>query len=528
MADPNGGLWLGAPRGTISYFRDGRLQTTSLSSPQVSIRAPFVDSDNSLLVPSSQGLYRLNHEQVTLFSSDNGLPCPETFNAIRDNHGALWIYTRCGMVRIAEPEWAKWIENPHVAVSVMILDALEGAQAGTGDSWQPRSSKAPDGRLWFETGVSVQMLDPDSLYGNELPPSVHIEDVIANQKTYSPRSRLRLPALTRDLEIGYTALSFVVPQKVHFQYKLEGYDRDWQDAGTRRQAFYSNLPPRNYTFRVKACNNSGLWNEAGAALDFNIAPAYYQTKWFPALCIATASAGLYLLYFLRLKQATQRVQATMESRLAERESIARDLHDTLLQSVQGVILKFHAVTKRIPDGEPVRQDMERALDYADQVLMEGRDRVRNLRTTGPLISDLPAAFRQIADHTSHDRKMIVETVVEGTPRELQPLVLEEVFAIGREALINALSHSAGQHVEVEITYDARQFRLRVRDDGQGIDSAILENGGRDNHWGLNGMRERASKICAELTLCSRPDSGTEIELTVPSQTAYRTSRVKAS
>jgi signal transduction histidine kinase len=218
----------------------------------------------------------------------------------------------------------------------------------------------------------------------------------------------------------------------------------------------------------------------------------------------------------------------MESRLAERESIARDLHDTLLQSVQGVILKFHAVTKRIPDGEPVRQDMERALDYADQVLMEGRDRVRNLRTTGPLISDLPAAFRQIADHTSHDRKMIVETVVEGTPRELQPLVLEEVFAIGREALINALSHSAGQHVEVEITYDARQFRLRVRDDGQGIDSAILENGGRDNHWGLNGMRERASKICAELTLCSRPDSGTEIELTVPSQTAYRTSRVKAS
>jgi hypothetical protein len=186
------------------------------------------------------------------------------------------------MVRIAEPEWAKWIENPHVAVSVMILDALDGAQAGTGDSCQPASSKAPDGRLWLETGVSVQMLDPDSLYGNELPPPVHIEDVIANQKTYSPRSRLRLPALTRDLEIDYTALSFVVPQKVHFQYKLEGYDRDWQDAGTRRQAFYSNLPPRNYTFRVKACNNSGLWNEAGAALDFNIAPAYYQTKWFLA------------------------------------------------------------------------------------------------------------------------------------------------------------------------------------------------------------------------------------------------------
>jgi signal transduction histidine kinase len=434
--------------------------------------------------------------KLTLFSSDNGLPCPEIFNAIRDNHGALWIYTRCGLVRIAESEWAKWIENPQGSVSVMTLDALDGAQAGTGLSSQPTSSKGPDGRLWFVTGVSIQMLDPDRLYANPLPPPVHIEDVIADRKRYSPQSRLRLPAHTRDLEIDYMALSFVVPQKVHFQYKLEGYDRDWQDAGTRRQVFYSNLPPRSYAFRVKACNNSGLWNEAGAPLDFNIAPAYYQTKWFLALCIAAASAGLYLVYFLRLKQATQRVRVTMEARVAERESIARDLHDTLLQSVQGLILKFHAVTKRIPDGEPVRQDMERALDYADQVLMEGRDRVRNLRTTGPLISDLPAAFRQIADCTSHDLKMIVQTVVEGTPRELRQLVLEEVFAVGREALINALSHSAGQNVEVEITYDARQFRLRVRDDGRGIDSDILDQGGRANHWGLNG--ERASKIGGNL------------------------------
>jgi len=521
-ADPNGGLWFGAPRGTVSYFRDGRSQTTSLSSPQgpVSIHALFVDSDNSLLVPTSQGLYRLNHGQLTLFGGDNGLPCPETFNVIRDNHGALWIYTRCGMVRIAEAEWAKWIESPHVAVSVTILDARDGAQAGTGGSYQPNSSKAPDGRLWFETGVSVQMLDPDRLYENALPPPVHIEDVIADRKAYSAHN-LRLPALTRDLEIDYTALSFVVPQKVHFQYKLEGYDRDWQDAGTRRQAFYSNLPPRNYVFRVKACNNSGLWNEAGAALDFNIAPAYYQTKWFLALFIATASVGLYLLYLLRLKQATQRVRVNMEARLAERESIARDLHDTLLQSVQGLILTFHAVTKRIPDGEPVRKDMERALDYADQVLMEGRDRVSNLRTTGPLIRDLPAAFRQIADYTSHDPKVIVQTVVEGTPRELHPLVLEEAFAIGREALINALSHSTGQHVEVEIIYDPQQFRLRVRDDGRGIDSAILEKGGRDKHWGLNGMRERAGKIGAQLELWSRPGNGTEAELTVPAGTAYR-------
>jgi PAS domain S-box-containing protein len=317
-ADPNGGLWLGAPRGTVSYFRDGRLQTTSLSSPQggVGIHALFVDSDNSLLVPTSQGLYRLNHGQVTLFSGDNGLPCPETFNVIRDNHGALWIYTRCGMVRIAEAEWAKWIESPHVAVSVMILDARDGAQAGTGGSYQPNSSKAPDGRLWFETGVSVQMLDPDRLYENPLPPPVHIEDVIADRKTYSPQNGLHLPALTRDLEIDYTALSLVVPQKVHFQYKLEGYDREWQDAGTRRQAFYSNLPPRNYTFRVKACNNSGLWNEAGASLDFFVAPAYYQTNWFRLSCVAVFIALLWGLHRWRvhhLKNQEKRMRDVVET-----------------------------------------------------------------------------------------------------------------------------------------------------------------------------------------------------------------------
>jgi PAS domain S-box-containing protein len=319
VADPNGGFWLGAPTGTISYFRDGHLQTTSLSSPQgpVDIRAPFVDSDNSLLVPSSRGLYRLNHGQVSLFSSDNGLPCPETFNAIRDNHGALWVYTRCGMVRIAEPEWAKWIESPNVAVSVMILDALDGAQAGTGDSYQPRSSKAPEGRLWFETGVSVQMLDPDRLYENPLRPPVHIEDVIDDRKTYSPQNGLHLPALTRDLEIDYTALSFVVPHKVHFQYKLEGYDRDWQDAGTRRQAFYTNLPPRNYTFRVRACNNSGLWNEAGASLDFFVAPAYYQTNWFRFFCVAAFIGMLYGLHRWRVHQ------------IKSQEKHLRDVVDTI-------------------------------------------------------------------------------------------------------------------------------------------------------------------------------------------------------
>jgi signal transduction histidine kinase/ligand-binding sensor domain-containing protein len=520
-ADPQSGLWLGLSPGGLARYRNDQVQILPLKDASTRVNQVLANSDGSVLAATNLGLVERRTDSQHTLDENNGLPCNRIFAMVTDKHSDLWLYAQCGLIKIKSDELQRWREHPNLKVKVDLFDAFDGAQPYL-PPFRPIATRSSDGRLWFANDTVAQMIDPDGLLRNPIPPPVHIEDVIADRKTYSPQSRLHLPALTRDLEIDYTALSFVAPQKVHFQYKLEGYDRDWQDPGTRRQAFYSNLPPRNYSFRVKACNNSGLWNEAEAALDFNITPAYYQTKWFLALCIATVSAGLYLLYFLRLKQATQRVQASTEARLAERESIARDLHDTLLQSVQGLILKFHAVTKRIPDGEPVRQEMERALDYADQVLMEGRDRVSNLRTTGPLVRDLPAAFRQIADHTSQDRKMIVETVVEGTPRALHPLVLEEVFAIGREALINALSHSAGQHVEVEITYDARQFRLRVRDDGRGIDSAILEKGGRDNHWGLNGMRERASKIGGQLELWSRPGNGTEAELTVPAGTAYRT------
>jgi PAS domain S-box-containing protein len=318
VADPNGGLWLGAPNGAVSYFRDGRLQTTSLSSAQgpAGIRTLFVDSDNSLLVPSSLGLYRLNHGQVTLFSSDNGLPCPETFNVIRDNHGALWVYTRCGLVRIAEAEWAKWIGNPHMAVSVMILDALDGAQAGTGGSSQPNSSKAPNGRLWFQTGVSVQMLDPDHLYENPLPPPVYIGGVVADRKRFDATSLVKVPALSRDLEIDYTAPSFSVPQKVRFRYMLEGRDREWQDAGTRRQAFYTDLKPGHYRFRVTACNGQSVWNQAGASLDFVVLPAYYQTNWFRVFCVAVFIALLWALYRWRvhqLKSQERRLREAVET-----------------------------------------------------------------------------------------------------------------------------------------------------------------------------------------------------------------------
>jgi signal transduction histidine kinase len=233
------------------------------------------------------------------------------------------------------------------------------------------------------------------------------------------------------------------------------------------------------------------------------------------------------LYQLRVRQVARQVRVRMEERLDERERIARDLHDTLLQSVQGLILKFHAGVRQIPSNAPARETMEKALDRADQVLAEGRDRVRDLRRTAVSPGDLPAAFQRVAEEIPQGRKATLKTVVEGSVRELHPLVLEESYCIGREALINALTHSSGRLVEVEIAYEPRQFRLRVRDDGHGIDPSILAEGGRADHWGMQGMRERADRIGAELKIWSGQQTGTEVELLVPGATAYQTARAKS-
>src|SRR6185369_15787809 len=236
------------------------------------------------------------------------------------------------------------------------------------------------------------VVDPRHLPFNKLPPPVHIEQITADRKTYDASGNLRLPPLIRDLQIDYTALSLVAPEKIQFRYMLEGHDKDWQDVGNRRQAFYNDLPPGTYRFRVMACNNSGVWNEAGAFLDFTIAPAYYQTTWFRVLLAIAFLMLLGVIYQLRLRQVAGQVRARMEERLEERERIARDLHDTLLQSVQGLILKFHAVAKQIPRDEPAHDALDKTLDDADEVLAEGRDRLRNLRATSIPFGGLPAAF----------------------------------------------------------------------------------------------------------------------------------------
>ena len=302
MPDGEGGIWLGGRATTLRHYRDGKVDTILIKGLD-SASAVFdviADNGNSLLVSTSNGLFRWNNNTWQVLDKRNGLPCDVIFSTIRGNDGALWLYSQCGLLKITQSEFDRWRERSDIRVTVEVFD--DGATCIVENLGQPITAKTSDGRLWFLSWRTAQMIDPKQIYRNPILPPVHIEKVIADHKDYQLDGSLRLPALTRDVEIDYTALSLAVPQKVRFRYQLEGHDSGWQEAGTRRQAFYTNLPYGNYRFRLMACNNSGVWNEAGDSLNFFIPAAWYQTGWFRGLCVAAFLGLLWLLYRIRIRR----------------------------------------------------------------------------------------------------------------------------------------------------------------------------------------------------------------------------------
>jgi signal transduction histidine kinase len=326
------------------------------------------------------------------------------------------------------------------------------------------------------------------------------------------------------LQIAYTATSLTIPERVRFRYKLEGQDQDWLEAGTRREAIYDNLGPGDYKFRVIAANNDGVWNESGAALEFSVLPAWYQTFWFYSACVAALALALWALHQLRLRQLERQFDKALETRVDERTRIARELHDTLLQSFQGILLRFQAVSNLLPvRPEEAKKDLDAAIDQASQAVAEGRGAVQGLRSSTAVSNDLAETIKTLGEELgasgNHQRPVFVVTVA-GTPRDLRPIVRDEVYRIAGEALRNAFRHAQANRIEVELHYDPRQLRLRIRDDGKGIESHVVQNAGRAGHFGLHGMQERAKIIGANLELWSNVGSGTEVELTTPASHAY--------
>ena len=441
--------------------------------------------------------------------------------------GELWANGSSGITHVPAAELAIWIHDPTSEISAEHLDARDGLPGFSAERIpEPSIAESPDGRLWFATTKGIAWLDPAKVQEsrNHLPPPVMISSISFNGKTYVGSKKLTLPAHTDKLEIDYTALSLAIPERVLFRYMLDGVDKEWQDVGTRRQAFYTNLPPRNYRFRVMACNNSGVWNETGALLDFSVAPAYYQTTWFRLLCVAGFLGLLVALYRLRLDQLAREFNVRLEERVSERTRIARELHDTLLQSFQGVLLKFHAVTYMLTDRPETEKALNTIIEQARQAITEGRDAVQGLRSSTVVTNDLACALTTLGDRLAAEQNghnpVDFRVEVEGETRDLHPILRDEVYRIASEAVRNAFQHAHARRIEVEIRYDERQFWVRIGDNGKGIEAKILEVGGRAGHHGLPGMHERAKLVGGKLGVWSVLDSGTEAELTIPASIAY--------
>ena len=525
-SNPQGGIILGLVNGDLLQLEDDKMRTLSVAGGEThQVRDLLVETDGSVWGTTLDAAFRWKNGIRKKLTTRNGLPCDGIFGLVRDNRDALWLYSRCGLITIEKSQLDEWWENPDGTVKFELLDASDGVSPGL-TSLKPQTARSPDGRLWFVNGRFLQMIDPRRPVLNRLPPPVHVEEIVADHKSYGLPDRLRLPPLTRNLEIDYTALSFVVPRKVLFRYMLEGRDAGWQEPGTRRQAFYNDLRPGSYRFRVIACNNDGVWNEAGTFLDFSIAPAFYQTAWFQLLCVAVFLAFLWALYQFRLQHLHRQFNIGLEARVNERTRIARELHDTLLQSLHGLMFQFQAARNMLPRRiDEAIQTLDGAISSTEQAIAESRGAIHDLRAdpvcNGDLGESLRAAAQELADSQPADSQApAFDMVVEGERKPLPLVLQDEVYRIAREILRNAFQHARADQIEVEIRYDEQALRLRIRDNGRGLDPKILNEGGSSGHWGLRGVRERAQQIGAQLDFWSEVGAGTEVQLNVPAPLAY--------
>jgi signal transduction histidine kinase len=334
----------------------------------------------------------------------------------------------------------------------------------------------------------------------------------------------RYPSSAHRVVINFTGVSLAVPGRVRYRYRLEGYDNEWSQPTESREAAYARLPPGQYTFRVLASNSQGIWNAAPGSVVLEVTPQMAETGWFRTLAVVFAAAAIIAALRYRLARVHAAVNLRFEERLAERTRIARELHDTLLQSFQGLMLRLQVVDDLLPPGK-AKDHLQLSLERADQAITEGRSAVKDLRSSSTCTNDLAQAVKAGGDELAPEGSAAFHLIVEGSVRDLDPIIRDELYRIAREALRNAFKHAAARHIETEIAYGERVLRLRVRDDGQGLRTDLLKVG-RPGHYGLSGMRERAHQIGARLEIWSGENAGTEIEISIPAALAYRAAPVR--
>jgi signal transduction histidine kinase/ligand-binding sensor domain-containing protein len=519
------GIWFTTHQGELFFVKSDKIVERYGVADGLGygpIRVSQVDKDGGVWVTTKVGLAHLANGKISILGRKNGLPCDALHWMRHDREHNVWLYTECGLVSFSENELSSWIaQSSHAVTITHYLDSTEGVESNANGGWfTPLSAMTKDGRILFAMRTGLGVLDPRLLNQNSLPPPVLIEGIAADRHEIGSSDRGSLPAKTGAVHIAYTALSFAAPRKVRFRYQLQGYDKDWSPPVSLREVTYTNLPPGSYTFRVIACNNSGVWNEQGARVEFTILPAFYQTRWFLFLCAATLLGLIWFVLRWRMQRVTAAIQEHAEVRADERVRIARDLHDTLLQGVQGLMLHFHVAAQELPEGGRPREAMERALATADRILSEGRNRVNSLRADHFTHKNLTEAFNAIAAEFRYEQRIRFSLKIEGPGEDVASSVLDELHYIGREAISNAFRHSKASEIAARVMCGPKSVILTVSDNGRGFDPVAQEIDRRAGHWGLRGMKERADVIGARFECNSSPNQGTQVVVTVPAHRAY--------
>lgn len=514
----DGTMWFATSNG-VSALWDGRWLAYSIRDglPSENVNCLLEDSSGTLWIGTSEGLAFLASGHIQIAAGPPGLLQDQILGLAEDRGGSLWIATSNRVLRVDRNKLLAGALGEGDVREYGIADGLHGVE---GVKRHRSVVSDPLGRVWFSMNRGLSLMDPARVAAASAPAIVHIQSVMADGSQVPLLGTVRVPSSRQRITFGYTGLSLSVPGRVRFKYTLDGFDHGWSEPVATREANYTNLAPGPYRFRVIASNPDGVWNSAEASLGFEIEPSFWQTWWFRLSVVLALALGTAALYRLRLHDLTRQLNVRFEERLAERTRIAQELHDTLLQGFLSASMQLHVAVDRLPEDLPAKSSFGRILDLMGRVIEEGRNAVRGLRSAQGSALDLGQAFSRIQQELAIQEDVGFRVIVDGQPRELHPVLRDEVYRIGREALVNAFQHSRAKNIEIELEYASRQLRVLVRDNGCGIDPQMLLTG-RDGHWGLSGMRERADRIGAKLQVFSRPAAGTEVELSVPSQVAFQ-------
>ncbi|MGB7759689.1 MAG: two-component regulator propeller domain-containing protein [Bryobacteraceae bacterium] len=512
LGDRGGALWISTFGKGLSRYSDGRFTNFATRDGLANDRvgAIYEDEEGALWFATRRGLSRLKDGAFFTWTSGSGLFTDLVYAIVDDGYGNFWFSSAQGIFRVSKRDLRGFAAGTVKKVVSLAFGERDGMKSRAGNVGnQPIALKTSGGQLLFTSMNGLVVVEPDKIFPNALVPPVYIENAILNKRERPLRQYVELPVGAGDFEIHYAALGYSAPEKMRFRYMLEGFDRDWIDAGARRFTYYANLSPGKYRFRVVAGEEGGAWNKTGDAFSFYLKPPFYRTPLFAAVATPSAMLFAWLLYWFHIRGVRARYSAV----LAERNRISQDIHDTLAQNLAGIALQLDAVHMHLPD---VKSDLRERLDEACNLtrysLAEARRAIADLRSDDLECPNLAVALPEIAKRLAAALQTRVQVV--GVPRKLNPTTEINLLRIFQEALANTVKHAQARTVDVELKYAPDSLALRVRDDGRGFDPEKLCPSG-SGHYGLIGMRERAERIGGHLTLHSRQGEGTELLVEVP-------------